>query len=208
MTDISSIVPKRNERMLLVGKTRTGKTTLAMQILPHYQHVLAIDPLHVLRPKLPPGYTVAGSPQGLPLAALRSKLILYQPRPEHMNWASYDAVYRWAFDRKNTMIYTDEGLRVMRANGQAPPYMEACYTAGRQRGVGMITCTQRPAKVDLRVMSEAEHYVCFQLKLRADRERMAEVMEDERVLSKARGHSFWHINDRSERLNYYTLILD
>ena len=207
MTSLSAIAPRHDERMLLVGKTRTGKTTLAMQILPKYLNVLAIDPLHVLKKKLPPGYIIAGTPEGLPFAALRGKLILYQPRPEAMNWESYDRVYKWAFDRKNTMIYTDEGLRVMRSNGQAPPYMEACYTAGRQRGVGMITCTQRPAKVDLRVMSEAEHYVCFQLKLRADRERMAEVMESERVLTPARGHSFWYAGEEEEP-RYYTLILE
>lgn len=187
--------------MILVGKTGSGKTTLALALLPAFEHVLVIDPIHVLADRLPllegddqrnrDGYVICTSPAELAEAGRSHAKLLYQPDPEHMNWEAYDTVYHWVFNRKHTMVYTDEGLRVMRPSGQAPPYMEACYTAGRQRGVGMMTATQRPSKVDLRVLSEAEHYVCFRLKLRQDRERMAELMGDE-VLTSPKGFSFWY----------------
>ncbi len=193
--------------MLLVGKTGSGKTTLALALLPAYSHILVIDPIHVLDERLPlkdnedeegrrnqEGYVICNTPDDLAEAGKREDKLLYQPAPELMTWEAYDTIYHWVFLRKNTMVYTDEGLRVMRPNGQAPPWMEACYTAGRQRGVGMITATQRPSKVDLRVMSEAEHYACFQLKLDEDRKRMSELMGKE-VLKSPRDHGFWYSND-------------
>lgn len=191
--------------MILVGKTGSGKTTLALALLPAYRHVLVIDPIHVLAERLPllegedgernrDGYVICHSPEELAEAGARHIKLLYQPEPTYMEWEAYDLVYHWVFNRKDTMVYTDEGLRVMRPNGQAPRYMEACYTAGRQRGVGMITSTQRPSKVDLRVMSEAEHYACFQLKLKADRERMAELMGEE-VMKSPKEHGFWYSDD-------------
>jgi hypothetical protein len=185
--------------MVLVGKTGSGKTTLALALLPAYEHVLVIDPIHVLADRLPlleddernrEGFFVCHTPQQLADNGRFSKL-LYQPDPEHMTWESYNVVYHWVFNRKNTMVYTDEGLRVMRPSGQAPPYMEACYTAGRQRGVGMITATQRPSKVDLRVLSEAEHYASFQLKLEQDRKRMGELMGKE-VERSPKDYYFWY----------------
>jgi hypothetical protein len=191
--------------MVLVGKTGSGKTTLALALLPTYRSVLVIDPIHVLTERLPllhdgngernrDGFVICSSPEELAEKGASFPKLLYQPEPTYMEWEAYDLVYHWVFNRKNTMVYTDEGLRVMRPNGQAPRYMEACYTAGRQRGVGMITATQRPSKVDLRVMSEAEHYACFQLKLKADRERMAELMGEE-VLRSPKEHGFWYADD-------------
>lgn len=200
--------------MIAVGKTGSGKTTLILAILPAYEHVLVIDPIHVLADRLPllqgeegernrQGYVICTTPTELADAGQRHTKLLYQPDPEHMEWEAYDLVYHWVFNRKNTMVYTDEGLRVMRPSGQAPRYMEACYTAGRQRGVGMITATQRPSKVDLRVLSEAEHYACFQLKLKQDRERMAELMGEEILRKPPREHSFYYSNDTNHEKPLY-----
>jgi len=195
--------------MILVGKTGSGKTTLALTLLPAYKHVIAIDPIHVLKEKLPDTFHLCRSPEELSRAGRRYQRLLYQPSPEHMGWESYDLVYHWCFNRGNTMVYTDEALRVMRPSGQAPRWMEACYTAGRQKGVGMITSTQRPAKVDLRVMSEAEHYVAFALKLPQDRKRMAELLGDERIVTQpAKGYGFYYNSGDGDHLGYFSLKLD
>lgn len=209
MIDLRGIAPKRSERMILVGKTGTGKTTLALALYPFYKHILIIDPIHVLKERLPKNeYRLCTSPAELAAWGRKKDKLLYQPDVEYLDWQSYDLVYHWAFERGSTMIGTDEALRVMRPNGQAPPYMEACYTAGRQRDVGMITCTQRPTRVDMRVMSEAEHYACFRLKFAGDRERMAELMENDKVLKfPARDHNFWYTRD-GEKVSYYKLEED
>jgi len=208
ISGLRSIIPKRNERSILVGKTGTGKTTLAMEILQAYTFVLAIDPIHVLREKLPKEYVLCKSPKQLAWHGRSHKKLLYQPDPDFFGWEWYNEVYELAFHAGNRMVYTDEGLRVMRPNGQAPPYMEACYTAGRQKGVGMITCSQRPAKIDLRVMSEAEHYYAFRLRLREDRERMASLMHEDVLHHPPKGHSFHYWRDSDEHLGLYTLSLE
>jgi len=69
----------------------------------------------------------------------------------------------------------------------------------------MITCTQRPTGIDLRLLSEAEHYVCFRLRKENDRKRMAEVMGDKVVTHPARGHAFWYMRDEDEQPSYFVL---
>lgn len=194
--------------MTLVGATGSGKTTLALALLPAYRHVLVLDPIHVLADRLPlmegedgernkDGYVICTTPEELASAGARHTKLLYQPDPTHTEWETWDLVFHWVFDRRDTMVYVDEGLRVLRPNGQAPRWYEACLTAGRQRGIGVITSTQRPSKVDLRVLSEAEHYACFRLRLDQDRERMASLMGKE-VLKAPREHGFWYLNDQKD----------
>lgn len=213
MTGLDAITPKRNQRAIFVGKTGSGKTTLAVELLPAFRHVLAIDPLHVLESKLNKGserklYTVCNTPQQIAERIATVNRLLYQPSPEHMNHESYNVVYQIVFESGNRMIYTDEVLRVVRPNGQAPPYYEACLTAGRQRGVGCMSATQRPSKVDLRVLSEAEHFFCFALRLPQDLQRMGDLMGSEVEKQPAKGHHFWYASETREKPIYLSLELD
>jgi len=189
--------------MTLVGATGSGKTTLAVAILPAYTYVLAIDPLHVLGPKLNkdperPTYMVVHTPSQVEERIGRVSRLLYQPAPDFMSHEGYNLVYRIVFESGNRMVYNDEVLRVVRPNGQAPQYLEALLTAGRQRGIGVISSTQRPSKVDLRILSEAEHYAAFRLRLEADLHRMAELMGKEVEKKPATGHNFYYANDMNQ----------
>lgn len=190
---LRGIAPKRTERGFLVGKTGSGKTTLAIRLLRAYPHVLAIDPKCTLggRQGLP-GYTMVRRPGELPGA--RGCWIQYRPDPEYQEPEVYDQVYRWAFDRGGTFVYTDEVYLVL-DGGRAPAGMRACITSGRERGIGMLHAAQRPAWVPLIVQTESERFYAFRLSNLEDRVRIGQsvgmVVKDQ----PAEGYQFWFYDD-------------
>ena len=84
-------------------------------------------------------------------------------------------MYRWAYQQRNIMVYTDETFATMR-HTQSPDWQRAIVTMGRELGVGAIFATQRPSGIDLRIYTESEHKICFYLANQDDRKRMAEEM--------------------------------
>jgi hypothetical protein len=187
-----------------------------VRLLPLYEYVVAIDPIGFLGSaksgamagkKSLEGFKLVTTPDELAHYGRYHKRLQYRPHPTFQNWEAYDLVYHWLFDRGNTMIYTDEAYRVMKGI-KSPPWLDACITAGRQRNVGMITVTQRPTHVDQRIFTEANHLVCFRLRKRRDRERLAETMGDKVITHPAKGHDFYYMKDEDETLQYFELDLE
>ncbi len=108
-----------------------------------------------------------------------------------------DRVFWWVLHRGNTYLYNDEAYRVHK-NGKAPDGLLACITTGREKGIGMLTATQRPMKIDPALMSESEFGYVFQLRKKEDRERVAANMESDRLLVPATGHSFYYCSPGRE----------
>jgi len=174
--DLTTIRPKNTERMLIVGATGSGKTTLARKLLQSYdedQAIIVIDPKCTYETQ-DERYKLVRSPFSLRWLG-RAKLIHYKPDKDHQDVRSYDKVYEWAFRRRNILVYTDETYLTMNAN-RSPDAQRACVTCGRELGVGMIFATQRPSGIDLRIYTESEHKICFYLAHDDDRKRMAQEM--------------------------------
>lgn len=187
---LKQLRPAYNERAMLVGATGTGKTTLARQLLQVYSAILVIDSKCTYGGKRgEPGYRMVSSPGGLRWITKGVKLIQYRPDEESQGVDDYNAVYRWAYKRGDILVYTDEAFLVHRGS-HSPDYLRNCCTCGRELGIGMITGTQRPTGIDLRIMTEAEVFYCFQLRHRDDRKRMAEMMGEE-VMTDPEEHAFW-----------------
>lgn len=172
-TPIQNLRPGPQDRMLIVGQTGTGKTTLAREILRPYLRVLIIDPKCTYDPKDKRYKMVRGYSQ-LRYNGHHSHLH-YRPLPSRQSVADYDAVYRWAYDNAPLMVYTDETYRTQRGN-YSPEWQQAIVTCGRELGIGCVFATQRPRGIDVRIYSEAEHQICFYLKNLDDRKRMSEEM--------------------------------
>lgn len=214
---ITDITPAPSERLLIVGASGSGKTTLARAMLPAFEHIIAIDPLGMLGSDGKPGNHLEGfklvrSPEEVMKYGNQKTLsgkmkhpwIQYRPGPQYDHWTHYDRVFEYVLLRGNTLLYNDEAYRVMRGR-IAPTYLMACMTGGRQKGVGMISCTQRPTGIDLRLISESEHLACFRLRYSADRKRMAEQM-DEIVFSRpARDFGFWYMRDGDDKPRFLRL---
>lgn len=210
--DISSLRPKATERMLVVGATGTGKTTLCRELLRAYPRVLVIDPKCTYDPE-DTRYRMVRNLLSLRVNGRRSHLH-YRPSPDSQTVSHYDAVYRWAYQQGNLMVYTDETYLTMHHN-QSPDWQRACVTCGRELGIGMIFCTQRPSGVDLRIYTESEHKVCFYLAHDDDRKRMAQemgkgVMIDPVLAAEAHTgqempHAFWRWDSRT-RVTRLTML--
>lgn len=187
-----------------MGATGTGKTTLARELLKGYENVLVIDPKCTYDPE-DDEYKMVRSPSGLNWWVRNKPKIHYRPHPLHQSVADYDEVYRWAYNRKDILVYTDETYLTMH-HTVSPDWQRAVITCGRELGIGAIFATQRPSGVDLRILTESEHKACFYLAHRDDRRRLAdemgaEVMNDP-VAASGLPHSFWYWNsrERSTRL--------
>lgn len=193
MLTIRQLLPARTERMLIVGTTGCGKTTLARNLLSHshYPCILVIDPKCMYGGKDgEPGYRMVRRPADLSRIPSRERLIQYRPDEDHSTVWDYDEVYRWAYRRRDIMIYTDETFAVMHRT-YSPDGLRACVTQGRELGVGMIFATQRPKGIDLRILTESELFAAFALRHRDDRKRVAEFMGEE-VMQPLPRYAFWY----------------
>lgn len=212
--EIAQLRPQANQRLLIVGATGTGKTTLAREMLRGYASVLVIDPKCTYDPE-DDRYRMIRSPGALRWWA-RGKFLHYRPDPDHQTVSDFDAVYRWAYDRRELLIYTDETYLTMHGS-QSPDWQRAVVTCGRELNVGAIFATQRPSGIDVRIYTESEHKVCFYLAHIDDRARMAQemgkiVLTDPVAAAAAQGqdlpHAFWRWNSRDRRTRLAQLHLE
>jgi hypothetical protein len=211
---INDIKPLPTERILIVGATGTGKTTLEREVVKSYRReyeedegstraILIIDPKCTYDPE-EPGWKVVRRPGSLGWIGSH-RWIHYRPGERHQNVEAYDEVYRWAYRRRDILVCTDETYLTMRMN-HSPDWQRACVTCGRELGIGMIFCTQRPSGIDLRIYTESEHKICFYLAHDDDRKRMSQEMGRVVMIDPVRAaeeldgnphpHAFWRWSSR------------
>jgi energy-coupling factor transporter ATP-binding protein EcfA2 len=195
--NIRDLAPRQDERMMVVGSTGSGKTTLATHLIGLYRNVIAIDPKQTLGSggnrlgKGLAGYAIATTPEELGVVGRRHSLIQYRPDMRHQNPDDWERVYDWIYRRGNTMVYTDEAADVHHYS-RAPISYRRCITSGRELGIGMIHATQRPRGIDRRVMSEAERWAVFHIRDEDDRRFIKSRIGEGRLPE----YGFWYTRDR------------
>lgn len=213
MASLKELMPKHDQRMLVVGATGTGKTTFSRELLktvPKEQAILVIDPKCTYDPQ-EDGYTMVRTPSGLNWWNGRKKRLHYRPHPLNQTVSDYDEVYRWAYNRGDIMVYTDETYLTMH-HTMSPDWQRAVITCGRELGVGAIFATQRPSGIDLRVYTESEHKVCFYLANHNDRKRMSEemgqIVMNDPIAASGLEHAFWYWNSKQRQTRLAMLKLE
>jgi hypothetical protein len=162
---------------VFIGQTGSGKTTLAEALLRLRPYVVAHDVKGTLRWPRYQVYTsvdalldaVDADPQAIPR-------VIYRPRPEELrDEGAHATLVEWVLARGHTTLYLDE-LYAWQFRGSDPlPALWAAITRGRELGVEVWASTQRPYRIPMAMLSEAEHYYIFRLRDDASRLRVEEL---------------------------------
>lgn len=166
----ADLLPRRGERAVFVGQTGSGKTTLARTLLRSRQYVVVFD--------VKGNLTWDGYERHTSLATLtksKAPRLIYRPRWEELQDPDeIEAFFSWVYQCRNRTVYVDELMGIC-SGDVYPPHFGACLTRGRELGIDVWSATQRPKRIPMVAMSEAENTYMFYLKLSQDRERMSEL---------------------------------
>lgn len=201
---------KSNERFCVVGKTGSGKTYLAKRLIwDAFDHCIFYDWKHHHYDELnaPVLQTVDEVRQALAPDDLERRVSKFVFAPKGLGMETWNEVCKIAWDAGNIHILSDELKGIYQNNGRTSPiskYHEYILTRGRVRGVGITGVSQRPKKIPMETISEAEHLFIFRLNLKDDRDRVAEVIGREGGIKagKLSHHHFLYYNTGMEKAQY------
>lgn len=198
---LENLLPLPNERTVLVGRTGSGKTTLAERFLRYYQYVVTLDIKNRIAWE---GYERHQRLESL----IRSEHhhLIYAPTFEETEpaligtrripWGTYiEAFFEWAYTRGNTLVYVDEVMGIT-SGDEMPRYYRAINTRGRELGIGLLSATQRPTRIPQVILSEAETFFVFSVQLPQDIVKVEEITGER--LPTLRGHEFAYARVGSE----------
>lgn len=188
-----------NERVLISGKTGSGKTYLAHYITRPIKRLMVLDGKGTLS-----DWNLEPWDSGSSRAMLRGEPVRIRVVPP----LSVDVMDFWnetiiqAYHAGNMLIYIDELYAVSPPNQKPPDALWAAYTRGRELGLGVWASTQRPVWIPLFALSEADHFFMFRLQLNEDRQRMSAFMGTEVMQSISDRHGFYYASSEADKPFY------
>jgi hypothetical protein len=199
----SRVVIESNERVAVVGKTGTGKTTLVIELIwSQFDNCIFYDWKwqHYKDLNYPVVHTIEDVEKAL-FGNPEVPKFVYAPKRKGLD--VWNRLCYLCWKKTNTHLIADELKGVYQKNGWVAgitDYHENIMTRGRQKGVGMTNVSQRPSGVPLESFSEAEHFFCFRLNLRQDRKRIGEIIgsEHKHLAQELSGHEFVYYNTGME----------
>ena len=176
-----------NERVLIAGKTGSGKTWLAHKLLAHASRLIVVDPKGNLTKwglKEPNFWDWKAFERGKP-----ARLRIVPPIGADPDW--FEEFFARLYNYGNLTLYIDEVYGVTPPGAKPGMWLSALYTRGRERGIGVWAATQRPVWVPLFLISEADWMLIFRLNLYDDRKRIASIAGDSILETIPDPHGLW-----------------
>lgn len=143
-----------SDRVLLVGRTQSGKSTLARYLAAHMHgaRLLLINVKGTENVGVDPVYDVAAIDWAAPVVDFI---------PRTMDRRLFEDLYEAIFSHGGPrVVWLDEAMAVTRAN-YAPDRLLLVQQQGDRLGIGHLYCSQRPQEIAGALKSECEHiFVC------------------------------------------------
>jgi hypothetical protein len=154
--------------------TRTGKTTLARQLLQHEKRILILDPKWCFKEL--GEECIITSDAMTAVRSIRRANVIYRPKPGEESWNTVlQGAWNSNLKKQNPhTLYVDEVAMVVAGPTSFPPFLRAYWQQGGELGLKALSSTQRPASVPLFLFSESEQHWSFRLLLDKDVKRASE----------------------------------
>lgn len=101
-----------------------------------------------------------------------------------------DACCRRAYQVGSCALAIDELAGIVNASSP-PPWLDTVQTRGRESGITTVIVSQRPRRIPLTILSEAEHVFAFDLNVPDDRRFLAELFGDFWAPASRHGFLYW-----------------
>lgn len=189
---------RASDRVMVCGKTGSGKTVFARAALWSQPNLLVIDSKGELD-----DWRTVGFDRTSRRAVLRGEPRRMRLIPESPGDA--DAAIAWAYKVGNITVYVDE-LYAMVTPSRIPAGLSAALTRGRSRNCSVWCGVQRPRHIPLIVLSEADAYFCFRLQLAEDRKRLAAIVGPAVMSPIPDRYGFWAYRNEWEGPQYFRSI--
>lgn len=193
---------ERNSRTFIAGKTGTGKTYLAERLLKGVNRLIVIDTKGNLKerfsltPESKKAWKKFDSGDDIRIQ-VKSPLLPVEKFQEY-----FDGIFEKAYHAGNCIVYIDEVYGVTNGSRDLPTWLTALYTRGRELGVGVMCCSQRPRHIPLFCMSESENFFIFRLLLKEDTDRLGSFVGELSPVPNSDKHGFWFYNIDMDRPIY------
>lgn len=165
----------KNDRGMLIGGTGSGKTFLGKYLVEDPDKPYSVTYDAKISESIGRWKNHEFIDDFQQLQESDARRIVYRPNiHEAADPMAQDAFFEWIYSRWHTRLFVDEAYAI--TGGTNPSfYFQACLTRGRERGISTLVATQRPHRIPLVTLSEAEHYYIFRLNLLKDRQRVEEI---------------------------------